>query len=849
MRKSKSRPSIIPPILKRSLLILLCLAIAAFSSLLAQGSVDFPGPHPGNTVASIVKNVYRLSNSVISQSWRTSNGHLEALDLTNRLTGRTFDQSGAELFRLSLNPSVPVVGVFVGIRLESNRVVAVGSKDGFSWSELASFPRKDFSGTPALIRIGKMSLKAQSKDNPGDLGPMGHSKISQFSLGVGSQVPPSVELTANAHQGKVLEFAFPTNQTFIHCRIDKDTDQGMSWGTALAFIWQDGKKFLLIGVRDKAPTFNVTTQDGERILGGNLPDPVTFDLASSRFHLIGEPRFSALRAKPSGIRLADRIAGMALQATLATTDGIKAEWTAELRTGSNYIHQSIKFSTIGHTLPIFGVELQEMKVPQAQTVGVVPGCPATAQGLFFGAEMPGAQNRLSDLVARTSFGCKLNLEPGQSYSFGSVVGVAAAGQLRRSFLYYLERERARPSSPFLHYNCWYDLGYTVDADKIVDAATTFDRELVKKRGVAVKSYLVDDGWDDPSTGLWKEDASKFPGGFKALRKRMEALHANLAIWISPLGGYGGDSERTADAQKLGLIPADAKLDLSYPRYKKWFQDRCLELMREGGVNAFKWDRAGDGVSPHFMALLDIAKTLRQQDKDVFINVTVGTWPSPFWLNHVDSTWRNGSADVGWTGQGDLRNQWLTFRDGYCKRMFVDRSPLYPLNSVMHHGIVNGRYFQGEPLGKTGPHLKEEARSYFANGTSLQELYLTPSLMTTEAWDDVAEAAKWAKQNADVLADSHWFGGDPLKSEIYGYAAWNRRKGTLMLRNPSDKPQAVTFDIGDAFELPNSAPRHYTLASPYKDQRIQVIRARAKVVTTLTLSPFEVLVFDANPVNK
>jgi len=327
---------------------------------------------------------------------------------------------------------------------------------------------------------------------------------------------------------------------------------------------------------------------------------------------------------------------------------------------------------------------------------------------------------------------------------------------------------------------------------------------------------------------------------------MEAINANLSVWISPLGGYGGDTERTADAQKLGIIPSGAKLDLSYPGYKQWFQDRCLQLMREGGVNAFKWDRAGDGVSPHFMALLDIARNLRKENKDVFINVTVGTWPSPFWLNHVDSTWRNGSADVGWTGKGDLRNQWLTFRDGYCKRMFVDRSPLYPLNSVMHHGIVNGRFFQGEPLGKTGPNLKNEARSYFANGTSLQELYLTPSLMTAEAWDDVADAAKWAKRNADVLVDSHWVGGDPLKAEIYGYASLNARKGTLMLRNPDDKPHSITLDIADAFELPIGAAQIYNLVSPYKDQRVQALKAIAKRTLTVTLEPFEVLVFDANP---
>ena len=183
---------------------------------------------------------------------------------------------------------------------------------------------------------------------------------------------------------------------------------------------------------------------------------------------------------------------------------------------------------------------------------------------------------------------------------------------------------------------------------------------------------------------------------------------------------------------MGLIPDGAKLDLAYPGYKKWFQDRCLQLMREDGVNAFKWDKAGEGVSPHFMALLDVARNLRRENPDVFINVTVGTWPSPFWLNHVDSTWRMGSGDVGWSGKGDDREKWLTYRDGNCRRYFAEKSPLYPLNSVMHHGIVHGRCFQGERVGKTGPNLTNEVRSYFANGAMLQELYITPSMMSPEA---------------------------------------------------------------------------------------------------------------------
>ena len=40
-----------------------------------------------------------------------------------------------------------------------------------------------------------------------------------------------------------------------------------------------------------------------------------------------------------------------------------------------------------------------------------------------------------------------------------MIGVAEPGQMRRSFLTYLERERAHPYRAFLHYNSWFDLGY------------------------------------------------------------------------------------------------------------------------------------------------------------------------------------------------------------------------------------------------------------------------------------------------------------------------------------------------------------------------------------------------------
>ena len=299
---------------------------------------------------------------------------------------------------------------------------------------------------------------------------------------------------------------------------------------------------------------------------------------------------------------------------------------------------------------------------------------------------------------------------------------------------------------------------------MLDVVAQFNEELVKKRGVPVQSYLVDDGWDDPGQGLWAENTNKFPGGFRGAQgARWRTLDAHLGIWISPLGGYGGAEERTATARKMGLIPGRGELDLAYPAYKTMVSGPLPPAHARGRRERLQMGSGRRRRQPAFHgAVGHRAESAPSKIRDVFINVTVGTWPSPFWLNHVDSTWRNGSGDVGWAGKGDDREKWLTFRDGNCRRFFVEQIPALSAQFLHAPRHRPRPLFPRRTRRQNRPHLKNEARSYFANGTSLQELYLTPSMMTPEAWDDVADAAKWAHANADVLVDSHWVGGDPLK---------------------------------------------------------------------------------------
>jgi hypothetical protein len=241
-------------------------------------------------------------------------------------------------------------------------------------------------------------------------------------------------------------------------------------------------------------------------------------------------------------------------------------------------------------------------------------------------------------------------------------------------------------------------------------------------------------------------------------------------------------------------------------------------------------------------------------KNVFINATTGSWPSPFWLLYVDSIWRQGN-DTGMLGKGSDRQRWITYRDNEVYHRIVKQSPLFPLNSLMIHGVfVNELPFTGDPYDPKNPRASvvakdviDEIHTFFGTGTGCQEMYINPKLMTAEMWDALAEAANWSRRNSDVLVDTHWIGGDPAKGEIYGYASWSKRQGIFTLRNPDDKPARIALDVGQAFELPSGAPTRYTLKSPWKgDAAKPAIEVTAGKPHPFTLAPFEALVFEAVP---
>ncbi len=634
---------------------------------------------------------------------------------------------------------------------------------------------------------------------------------------------------------------------------------GLACGTAAG----EGAAFRLespaIGVRGTVAAWVVTDRlDGTSVTVG---DPFSILLTDGRIYnprslkLIGAVVEQAVAPRSDTSRAADRLAGRSVQARFVSADGaVEVGWSLILLDGSQYVRQVVTVKAVGGAVPISRVELIDLPLSGAAVTGSVAGSPIVAGNMFVGFEDPLSKSRVTQGRATAWVERDLPLRAGQAITYSSVMGVARAGQMRRDFLTYLELERAHPYRTFLHYNSWYDLGYFTpfDAAGAVDRVEAFGRELTEKRGVKLDSFLFDDGWDNHAS-LWKFNDG-FPEGFAQVKAAAEKFGADPGVWMSPWGGYSKPKqERIAFGKAAGYEIVGNGYALSGPTYYAAFRDVCLEMVRKFGVNQFKFDGTGNADSvfkgssfdSDFAAAIHLISELRAAKPDLFINLTTGTWPSPFWLLYADSIWRGGEDD-GFAGVGTDRERWITYRDADTYKGIVQNGPLYPLNSLMLHGMIYAKFRKLLDI-DPGNDFRNEIRSYFGTGTQLQEMYVTPSLLTEGNWDDLAEAAKWSRTNAAVLKDTHWVGGDPAWLEVYGWASWIPAKGILVLRNPSAEKKTISLKLKDVFELPAGAAEGYSGRSPWREDAGQpAVVVNAKLAHEFTLAPFEVLTLELRP---
>ena len=487
----------------------------------------------------------------------------------------------------------------------------------------------------------------------------------------------------------------------------------------------------------------------------------------------------------------------------------------------------------------------------ASTVGTAAawGNPVTSPaGLWLALEHPRSHchvdQRPKDEVWRWAT-CTLRLSEkpmGRSHIFASL-GIFEDGQqsqMRRSFGEYLQLARARPFGQVLHYNSWYDLrnpscsdakcfSHPMTERSCLDRLQAFNGNLTRWEGHALDAFLLDDGWDNADS-LWEVDTNNFPKGFDPLVAEAKRSGTKMGVWMSPFGGYGAAGGRRIHYGAAHGFERSGRggFALAGPKYFQSFFSVVQRRIAEG-FGIFKFDGLGGGLGQSggeehlddFEAMLHLIEELRHDgSRQPWISLTIGTWPSPFWLLWADSIWRDG-PDVGAEGHGPVRDKWLTFRDNALRRAQT-RGPLFPLTAFMQHGVVLSKtaetiemWSQSQPK----PTLKDfchEVLSFFLAGTGLQELYIQTELMDDDLWRALAAASQLARQEANILADSRLvtFGGS------YGAAALEilqdgpaGARGIFWLRNPGETTSTVTFSISEMLELPDSLQKSHWQLTP------------------------------------
>ncbi len=594
-----------------------------------------------------------------------------------------------------------------------------------------------------------------------------------------------------------------------------------------------------LGLQPSTELFKVLLGDGKIVTASEMK--------------LEDVKMVTLTENPSAATASLRYAGKALEARF-TYEELSIVWRAVLRNGSHYLRTEMDIQA-AKDLPMKGIVAMNYLVAKnsaytaPEVVGNTRGAILASNHIFAGLETPMGLNSCKDEGNATHieglWRRNTTLKAGKTWNISSVVGLVAPKQLRRSFLAYSERERAVAWRPYPVYISWYELNIdrnnaqapsykgNMTVEQCADVVSHWKTHFYDKYQMAPKAFVWDDGWDQ--YGTWTFNPN-FPNGFDEPANEAKKMGTGIGAWLGPVGGYGqsGEYRRAYWRSKGGM-------QLSNEDYYNFFIRCCTNMIDRYDFRFFKFDgisAQASAIGPdegtrgeeNAEAIISIERAVRQKRPDIFLNTTVGTWASPFWFHFTDAVWRQ-EGDYGEAGdQGTDRERWITYRDRLVYQNFIQRSPVCPINTLMTHGFILSRWGAvSKNMDYDG--IVREMRCAFACGSGMVELYNDYKLMDEikdnqgnagALWKDLAECIKWQQEQADVLPDAHWVGGNPWdgkKANVYGWAAWNGKKSVLTLRNPSASAQTFTTTLREALDIPAYVRGKITLTHAFNQAEL------------------------------
>lgn len=489
--------------------------------------------------------------------------------------------------------------------------------------------------------------------------------------------------------------------------------------------------------------------------------------------------------------------------------------------------------------------------------------PVFCDNIWAGVEFVAAFNEVSRagfaLVSRPG-GKTVSREWTRLHS--TVIGAAAPGRVRESFLEYIEHVRLTPPRMLACYNTWWTL---TAADKQPEATLalmrTFREKLFDAHGVFFDLVAIDAGWSDQHS-IWQIDRKKLPNGFRDVRALVESAGGKLGLWISPSEMYPNMFDYSwAEANGYRIIrPAReardkgglgiAGLSLADPRYREQTVKQIERLVKEEGLAHIKYDGllaeediphdgllAGvDSVEPLAEYSLELLRAAKRANpalvtEPTYLNTFV-CYISPWMIRESDTLWASAGGDSprGMLPAPDYREAATSSRDYF---VFYSLDEVWlPQNALQYFDIVHCNPSGGFP---------NHAAMAVARGHFFLATYMNPRYLDEEDYRAYAGMLKWARSNQEILKRTRIVVSRVELGEPYAYGHWLDGRGIVGVRNPSNETREYRLDLASA-----GAPS--TLASGvcyalYPYRRGVADGLGASSIIELKLAPWETLILE------
>ena len=494
-------------------------------------------------------------------------------------------------------------------------------------------------------------------------------------------------------------------------------------------------------------------------------------------------------------------------------------------------------------------------------------------GAFFGMEYPAADNTLDTSCGGVCICCgqEIGAKIGKSWLAGAwvVEGMSPDDRTKLWFGKYVDDIRVAPLRPYTLYNSWYDLrspeypkvpeGNVMNEKNILHIIDLIRKNMIEKHGITLDAFVLDDGWDVYKSD-WVLRSEQFPHGLKPIADTLSRTGTTLGMWFGPIGGYSFRNERLGWMKAHGYEVVGDQMCVAGSKYSALLEKRTADFVAHDGVGFFKWDGFqfscsepdhGHPVGIYsrravMETVIAMCRGVRRVNPNTYLNITSGTWLSPWWVQYANQIWMQGE-DYGYADVPSIspRDAAITYRDLALYDDFRTNDFWFPIQNLMTHGIIKGNLEklggENEPLDK----FTNEVLLYFARGVSMWELYISPDILTDGEWDAMARAMLWAKDRFPVLSTTEMIGGDPKKRETYGYVHFRGSRGIIAARNPWVAPGLLKVGLSTAYGLDREASS-LVLERVYPTRWISPTLYKAGSEFDIPLDGYETAIYEVYP---